>query len=447
MTAHDNGPGYVQPSAAAGTVSPNGSLLPDPCPHGYAGPKRLVRCRTCSEAAKARWEASPEAQAVRRVRHDERAEATAEEVLIHEAGLKRAEKQKAAQRRIESTPASAYTKRRTKWFLDKRIPAHDLTLVVGKGGTGKSTIFAALVAYVTNRVPILGETRGTGDCIYCHREDSIEETLVPRFEAAGVDLDRVHFIKVSTPDSEGQLRLPLDIDRLMEHAQGLNASAILYDPLSSFISTTTGGRNSGDAMRPAYEAIQAAHEAHQITGLGLAHTRKALSDDVLDALIGSSEQGNVVRSVFGVAPDPDIDGRYIFSQEKHNRGPWQESFAYRIEGVQLESDDGDDAIETSRIVFTEKTVETASDAFRMQSQWARRDARRFIIDYLAQSGYPLNPSTDILEAGKKAGHVPATMYRAVDDLIRFGKVDREPSKGDGRVHNWSLAIDLEPYRS
>lgn len=230
----------------------------------------------------------------------------------------------------------------------------------------------------------------------------------------------------------------------MTAAKNIDAAAIFYDPISSFLQAKGGGgRNDADSMRQAYLAIQAAHIEYKIAGIGLGHTRKALSDSLIDAFMGSSEQTNVIRSAIGVVQDPDIPGRCIVSQEKHNRTARPISYSYRIEDVHM-ADEWGASIDTSRIVMTGTTRETCSDVLRVQGMPARREAKRFVIEHLEKNGACM--SQDVVKAAEEKGHAKATTYRAGEDLAEYGKIKATPSPGDGRKYIWQLDVDTSIYQ-
>lgn len=375
-----------------------------------------------------------------------KAEFEAEKIKARAEGVKAVEAEENAARRVTFTALSGFKKRKSDWLLYRRIPATDLTLIIGKGNVGKSTLLALLCAYITSGVDIHGERYADGPrpVVYCHSEDSVEETILPRMEAAGANTRLVHLIKVETPDGEGMLQIPRDMDRLMQAAKDIDAAAIFYDPISSFLHAKGGGgRNDADSMRQAYLAIQNAHSDYGIAGIGLGHTRKALSDSLLDAFMGSSEQTNVIRSAIGVIQDPDIQGRCLISQEKNNRVPWSKSYSYRIQGVEMHDEWGA-TIETSRIIITGDTRETCTDVLRTQGSPARREAKRFIIEHLEKNGACI--SSDAVKAAQDKGHAQATIYRAGEELAEYGKISATPSPGDGRKHIWQLAIDTGIYQ-
>lgn len=356
------------------------------------------------------------------------------------------EAEEKAARKLVFEPLSSFGKKKSEWLLHHRIPATDLTLIIGKGGAGKSTLLALLCAYITNGVKILDEQYKGGDSpvIYCHSEDSVEETIKPRMEAAGVDMSKVHLIRVETPDGAGMLQIPRDIDTLMESAKAMGVVAIFYDPISSFLRSAIGGRNDADAMRNAYLAIQSAHSDNGIAGIGLGHTRKAASDSLVDAFMGSSEQTNVIRSALGAIPDPDIPERYIISQEKNNKAPRALSYSYRLDDVPNIYDDDGNELEVSKVTITGTTKETCTDVLRAQNVTARREAKQFIIEHLsAQGGSAM--ANDVAEESTKKGHSKATTYRAAEELVQYGKVSASPDPADGRRHIWQLLVRPEDY--
>ncbi|MGW1120674.1 AAA family ATPase [Streptomyces tanashiensis] len=82
--------------------------------------------------------------------------------------------------------ASTIQPKRVRWLWapgdagDGRIPLGKLTLIVGRGGIGKSTLLAEFTAWITR-----GTMRGEfyeqpRDVMYVANEDSLEDTVTPR---------------------------------------------------------------------------------------------------------------------------------------------------------------------------------------------------------------------------------------------------------------------------
>ena len=99
---------------------------------------------------------------------------------------------------------------RVEWLWPKRIPLAKLTVLDGDPGLGKSTLTLDLTARVTTRSPMPDGTRSllcARAVIIVSAEDGIADTMRPRLEAAGADLERVHVLdSVTFADEEGRLQ-------------------------------------------------------------------------------------------------------------------------------------------------------------------------------------------------------------------------------------------------
>lgn len=117
-----------------------------------------------------------------------------------------------------------------RWLVPGVIPLRTSTLVAGQSGLGKSTYLLALAAQVT-RGDLDG---GPSSAIIISYEDTPEEILRPRLEAAGADLDRVFEILI-TPEEGGAIILPRDLDRLESEVEATSARLLIVDPVLASI--------------------------------------------------------------------------------------------------------------------------------------------------------------------------------------------------------------------
>src|SRR4051812_20691899 len=103
---------------------------------------------------------------------------------------------------------------RVTWLWSHRIPRNKLSLLVGDPGVGKSTVTQDLAARLSKGLGMPGDpptsrrlrTRNT---LLSAPEDSASDTIRPRLEAMGANLERIFILDSSTP-----LRLPRDIETL-----------------------------------------------------------------------------------------------------------------------------------------------------------------------------------------------------------------------------------------
>ena len=107
-----------------------------------------------------------------------------------------------ASNRLTLTPVSDIKSRPIRWIWDNRFPVSHLSLAVGKPDLGKSQFAVWLAAEISRgHLPgcFKGDPRGV---IYVTTEDSFEETIKPRLEAAGADISRVY--RVDSREQSGK---------------------------------------------------------------------------------------------------------------------------------------------------------------------------------------------------------------------------------------------------
>lgn len=355
-----------------------------------------------------------------------------EKKRIKAQNLARAEaEQEGLGREIVAIKGSAITVRRTLWLWRDRIPVGGLALVAGKGDVSKSTLFSQFVAWITT-----GEMKGEyygipRDVGYVVNEDSISETVAPRMIAHGADMNRVHFLRVRSPLGEDALMLPRDADILRSFITDNGLVATFVDPLSANVS---GRKNDQGDMRSTYQHVNRIAEDTRSAIVGLAHTRKAGAGDVMEAIMGSSEQGNVARSVHGLVMDPEEDDARILSCEKLNVGQKSRlaSLRFTVDTVMVDCTDGTgDQTPMPKIRWLEEIADSASDilgdaAFGVDGT-SVQECSQWLNNYLLQQGGEAF-STDVREAaGKK--YSESTLKRARRRLgVRALRTREVPSR-------------------
>jgi energy-coupling factor transporter ATP-binding protein EcfA2 len=344
-------------------------------------------------------------------------------------------------REITAIRASDIVPKRVRWLWAPgdegkgRIPLGELTLIVGRGGIGKSTLLAEFAAWIT-RGEMRGEYYGTPkDVLYVANEDSLEYTVAPRLLAAGADMSRVHFIGVSMIGRPAKVLLPSDCAGLAQYAKENNAAAIMLDPLSSNLKLKQG---TGNEIRPIVEAVRSMAESAGVACVGLAHTRKAASSNLLDALLGSVELGNVCRSAMGVMRDDEADdGSVVLSQEKNNLGDVNvDSYKYKIANATMWQ--GEEVLSTGRIEWLGRTPVKVSDMMHesatagITSRSAVADAADFLRDYLTTKGGQ-DFRSDVMKMARGEGFNDKAVERAAK---RLG-IESRPS-GQGAKRLWVM---------
>jgi hypothetical protein len=105
---------------------------------------------------------------------------------------------------IEDVCAASVTTKPVEWEWSGRIPSGKLTIFDGDPDLGKSVVTMDIAARKsTGRGFPDGEPCKAGNVLIVNVEDGIADTIVPRLEAHGADLNRV-FIFSSVPDGRGE---------------------------------------------------------------------------------------------------------------------------------------------------------------------------------------------------------------------------------------------------
>jgi len=139
--------------------------------------------------------------------------------------------------------ASAIPRETVQWVWPGRIPAGKLTVIEGDPATAKSTMTLDLAARVTTGAawPDGEAGREPASVLLLSAEDGWGDTIRPRLEAAGADLERCICVAAREVDGEHgpMLRpvvLPEDIAwiaRLIEHS---SAAMVIVDVLAAYLS-------------------------------------------------------------------------------------------------------------------------------------------------------------------------------------------------------------------
>lgn len=399
---------------------------PAACTHGSWRP----RCAQCAAEVDplANHTFAPREKAAEAVRDealsDNNVEGEAQKVLLRKKGQQKAEEIEDEGRQIVARRYSDIAFRRTDWLWTNRIPLGEITMIVGRGSVGKSTMLAWIAANVTTGT-LPGDFQGQPqDVLYVANEDDTSRTVGPRLYVAGADIERVHEVTLNV---EGSIDLTRDCARIADYARQVGARVVMFDPLSSNLGASK--KNDQGQMRNVFQAIQRMATENNLAIIGLGHTRKGQSKDLVEALMGSSEQANVCRSVIGIAADDEEDGLFIMSQEKSNLASMAiSSYQYRMESVTFQVDEGV-FVSTNKVAGIEETTKRVTDIIENDNtNGASGHARSWLLSFLEEHG--ATAKSDIMAAAAKEKISQRTLERMAKSLC-----NRETQ---GRVAIWSL---------
>jgi hypothetical protein len=316
------------------------------------------------------------------------------------------------------------------WLWPGRIPRGKLVVLDGDPGVGKSTL--TIAAKVSTGSPFPDGARPErGDVILLSAEDDIADTIRPRLEAAGADLNRCWVLPDVHPEGEPPRppELPADLFLLEDLVKSKAAALVVVDPLMAFLAGQVDSHRDQDVRRVlASMAYMAARTGAAV--LIVRHMRKG-AGSALDKGSGSIGIIGAARAGLLVAPDPEDEGRRILAMTKSNLAKMPEALAYRLVNDELYG--------AARVVWDGASRHTANDLVRARVDEdeapALTEAARVLKEILADG--PL-PAGNVKRMAATAGVAERTLHRARHAL---GVTARRQGWGPGAHYQWSMPAD------
>lgn len=309
---------------------------------------------------------------------------------------------------LKLTRASEVEAQAVTWLMDDLIPLKTLTVVSGNSGIGKTTVVLLFLANLTNGT-LPGEFHTSPrDVIIMSPEDDPGAITRPRLEAAGANLDRVHFLSATRPGTSGEIdttvSFPSDMNMLHEAIREVKPGAIMLDPIASLID---GNLDKREDVRVAFDALAGEiANRYNLAVILIAHNKKGM-DSVRGKISGSGAITDAARSVLALAKDDETD-QVILSVDKSSYSTAEGlNYAYKLESVQIETLGGRMSTVARAAYVGESTVSVADLHSRSldpdDGDDDRNAAQAFLRDYLqSQNGWEASAG-DVIKAGRAAG--------------------------------------------
>jgi len=219
-------------------------------------------------------------------------------------------------------------------YLGRNKPAH----FGGASSEGKSPVTLDLAARVSAGLPWPDGTPnelGPRSVIILAAEDNWEDTILPRLDLAGANLNNVHRFFVTQRGVEITPNLADDCERLAEQIRVIgDVVLVVVDPITNYL----GGKkmNAEDEIRSGIlmplSLIAGQCNCAIIT---VGHLNKRGSEAaLLERLMGCAAFGGVMRDVFMFGNDPDEEDVYahVMSEIRNKSAP---KLKYRTEAVKV----------------------------------------------------------------------------------------------------------------
>ncbi len=316
-----------------------------------------------------------------------------------------------------------FEEKEPEWIIPGWMPKYQITVMVGDGGSGKTSIWCHIAACLSSGKFTIFERElqdagvdepASQKIMFFSSEDSVEYTLKGRLVKNGVAIQNVITIDIK---DDRFCEIKFNSDLLRKLIETHKPELVIFDPLQSFIpkEVKMGQRNE---MRYCLNPLIGMGEKYKTTFLVIMHTNKQSGLYSRKRMADSSDVWDIARSVIMLGETDQKGIRYI-THEKSNYGLLQKTILFELSDGKPEFRGYSD--KRDREFITEHDYNT-------RVKPASESAKEFILEYLEDGE---KEAEDLKEAAKANGISEGTLNNVRRELKKSGKIVsyRKPNKG------------------
>jgi hypothetical protein len=313
------------------------------------------------------------------------------------------------------------------WLWRPYLACGKLAVLDGDPGAGKSLFTADLAARLTRggRTPDGSWRRKKANVLFLNAEDALDDTLRPRLDAAGADLNRVFClggVQVGIADG-AEMSFPGCFEALRRAVVAHTIELIVIDPMMAFFKPETAA-NSDQVMRVALAPLAALAARSGALVLLVRQLTKHGGRKALYRGGGSIGIISAIRTALFLGRDPRQPDRRILAMTKSNIGPTAPALACRLA----------EEAGRPRMQWLGECDATADELCRPAAHGDVSDrptADEWLLAALADGA---RPAKELQEGARAAGYCARTLERA---KRRLGVVARRVRKDGRALWQWS----------
>jgi hypothetical protein len=365
------------------------------------------------------------------------------------------------------------------WRVPGWIPSAKSILLAGDGGVGKSYVTRHYIAKDSVRKPAFGlsyQVDEPGGTILFAEEDGYADKVIPHLLAEGADLDLIYHVPhVEVFDRGERTKIFFGVEHLpilkTELKKRAHVKTVVIDPIASLVGRAGVNEHKQAELRRVLDPLSDIADATGVTFILIAHLNKGTNTKAAYRVAGSAAYVSGVRLAYMLDVDPDDESRRLLLPIKTNlNGAEKSAMAFRLHMLTPEegaacrhneefSDCQSDAQfaavlkEMGRLEF-EGNVDTTADKVMGAARGAGGDrgdrigrCKAWLKEFLKEYAYP---STEITEAGNRAGHSADSIHKAKTQLKDEGLTNSSVKRfngiwwsGFGHHNEWRLRPDPE----
>jgi len=310
--------------------------------------------------------------------------------------------------------ASMIPRETVEWVWPGRIPAGKLTVIEGDPATAKSTMTLDLAARVTR-----GSTWPDGEAgpppasvLLLSAEDGWGDTIRPRLEAAGADLDRCICVAARQVDGEHgpilrPVVIPEDIGWIVRLIEESAAAMVVIDVLAAYLSDHVDSHKD-QSVRRVLTLLALAAARTRAAVILIRHHNKTPGGSALYRGGGSIGIIGAARAAYAVIRDPDDPDHRLLATVKSNLASEAPTWGYSLVDVP--------DLGVARVDWdTEADRRSASELLAGTQSSALGEAVAWLTAWRAEHPGEV-PAAQLLAEAAEAGVAATTLHRARKQL-------------------------------
>ena len=356
---------------------------------------------------------------------DDYREATIRKAIERIQSKEPVEKKEVGKSLVVESACEVQTKK-VQWLWSKRFPLGKLTLFVGNPDNGKSLVTGDVAAAVTtgrdwidskNEIP-------PSDVLMLIGEDDVDDTTVPRLQAAGADLSKIYFLKSvvmtnGTGHTQTEREVQLDADlaeikRILESHP--NIRLIVVDPVSNYLGRTK--MVSEQDVRAVLIPLKNLAATMNVAIIGVMHLNKKVDLSAINRIGGAMAFVGVARAARLFARDPENPDTLHMLRVKCNIAKRSGGLIYKTEPKLVEV--GGSLESYPFVQWIGETDKTADDVLEPKGQGKgrpseeRTKAADWLRDFLKGGALPCGRIED--QGKGHHGFSKKTLQRAKEEI-------------------------------
>ena len=315
-------------------------------------------------------------------------------------------------------PMASVKPESVKWLWPGCIPMGKLTVIAGDPGLGKSFLTLDIAARTSRGTDWADcvNPNSAGGVVLMSAEDDPADTIRPRLDSAGADVEQVVLLEgMRIREEDGERTAPVTLDHVAMLQKAIectpNCKLVIVDPISAFMGKVDTHVNA--QVRAVLAPLAGLAASHGIAVVAVTHLRKGEGAAIYRAM-GSLAFVAAARTVWVVTKDRDdaTGGRRLFLPVKNNLASDTDGFAFALGPA------GNDAPrvywESSRVTMDADEVMSFRASKPGRPPDDRERAKAFLLASLADGPRPAKDVTE--EACEGEGISKRTLDRARQDL-------------------------------